>query len=52
MPKGYGGNRILVQEPIRNLSLGILKRNIEECGVVSMHTAHALLINRTGGAAH
>jgi len=50
-PKGNGVKRILVQDPIRKRSLGILKRIIEECDVTSIHTAHAQLIIRIAGAA-
>ena len=49
--KGNGVKRSLVQEPIRKRSLGILKRITEECGVTSIHTAHANLRIRTDVAA-
>ena len=42
-PKGNGGYIILVQEPIKERSFGILKRITDECGVTSMQTAHAHL---------
>jgi len=50
-PKSNGVKIVLVQEPIRKRSLGILKRIIEECGMTSMHTAHANLRTRIGAAA-
>ena len=50
-PKGNGGYRILVQEPIRKRSFGILKWITAECGVTSMYTAHAHLRIRIGGGA-